>query len=172
MLVLEYDLQKNWKILKKMKNKINDFFDAFYGSRELTSKFKLKKGDNIVISSQGSINGCYGFFSFQNKHNAPLISVPRTGSIGEAYVQEYNCSVDDNCIVLKPKKELEIEFLYFIATIIREEKWKFTYGRVITPDRLENVKFDLKFYDKQKIIIIRNRILKKVENFLHERSKI
>ena len=76
------------------------------------------------------------------------------------------------CIVLKPKKELEIEFLYFIATIIREEKWKFTYGRVITPDRLENIKFDLKFYDKQKIIIIRNRILKKVENFLHERSKI
>ena len=65
MVVLEYDLQKNWKILKKMKNKINDFFDAFYGSRELTSKFKLKKGDNIVISSQGSINGCYGFLVFK-----------------------------------------------------------------------------------------------------------
>ena len=42
MVVLEYDLQKNWKILKKMKNKINDFFDAFYGSRELTSKSNSK----------------------------------------------------------------------------------------------------------------------------------
>jgi hypothetical protein len=65
-----------------------------------------------------------------------VISVPRTGSIGEAFVQLHPCNIDDNCLVLKPKHKMSIEYLFFIATQIRTQKWRYMYGRQITPYRL------------------------------------
>ena len=151
--------------------KIKDYFDAEYGQRELTSKSSILRGKNIIISSQGIDNGCYGFFDYPTKYSPPLITVPRTGSIGEAFVQEYEFSATDDLIILIPKKEYEIEFLYFLIAIIRIEKWRFNYGRKVTPLRLLNLKINLDHYDKKNISEFRAKWMKKINKFENNASK-
>ena len=151
--------------------KLKDYFTAEYGQRELTSKSSIEKGKNIVISSQGIDNGCYGFFDFPTKYSPPLITVPRTGSIGEAFVQEYDFSATDDLIILIPKEKYEIEFLYFLIVVIRNEKWRFNYGRKITPSRLLNLKINLQNYDKEGISKFRTRWMKKIKKFETDASK-
>jgi hypothetical protein len=118
---------------------IKDLFEVSYGQKEFENKSLLEgeEGENIVVSSKGDDNGVYGFFNTQNGYKAPVISVPRTGTIGQAFVQLIDCSIDNNCLVLVPKKELTIEQLFQIAFQIRLNKWRYKYGRQITPAKIE-----------------------------------
>lgn len=111
-------------------------FSIHYGQKELHNKENLDSGSSLLVSSQGADNGCYGFFDTEPKYKPPFITVPSTGSIGEAFVQMYPCAVDDNCLVLEPKSELSIEYFFYIALRVRTQKWRYRYGRQITPDRL------------------------------------
>lgn len=116
--------------------RLDSLFDIEYGQHEYNSKGKLEKGKTCLISSQSFDNGCYGFFDIVPKYRRPIITVPRTGSIGHAFVQVKPCCVDDNCLVLIPKGKNSLEYLYYVATKIRGDKWRYTYGRQITPNRL------------------------------------
>lgn len=133
-----------------MKNKekittIGKLFDIEYGQKEYHNKEWLEgsEGNNILISSKGDDNGVYGFFDIDDKYNADFITVPNTGTIGHSFLQTKDCSVDDNCLVLIPKNKIEIERLYQIAFQIRLNKWKYGYGRQITPKRLSLQKIRL-----------------------------
>lgn len=119
--------------------KLKNLFDVEYGQHELSSKEDLERGKTIVISSQGTDHGCYGFYNIHSKYEPLIISVPRTGSIGEAFVQFQPCCVDDNCLVLLPKRALTIDYLFYVCVKIRAEKWRYKYGRQITPPRLEQI---------------------------------
>lgn len=116
--------------------KLSELFTIKYGQHEINNKENLDRGNNIVISSQSLDNGCYGFFETSNKYTPPVITVPRTGSIGYAFVQLYKCNIDDNVLVLKPINEYSKEYLYYICVVIRALKWRYSYGRLITPKRL------------------------------------
>ena len=83
---------------------VGDYFSISYGQKALHSKEHLVAGDMLVISSSGFDNGCYGFFDFDDLLDAPFITVPSTGSYGEARVQEWPCGVTDDCLILVPKK--------------------------------------------------------------------
>jgi len=117
--------------------KIEKLFKVNYGQKEYESKENLDNGENILISSKGEDNGTYGFFDIRNNYKAPFITVPRTGTIGQAFVQLNDCSVDNNCLVLIPKESLDVETLCQVAFQIRLNKWKYMYGRQITPKRLK-----------------------------------
>lgn len=120
--------------------KLKDIFTIEYGQREYHSKEGLRRGKTIMISSQSTDNGCYGFFDVAVKYTAPFITIQSTGSVGEATVQEFDCCVDDNCLVLMPKKKMTLTELYFIAAILRLSKWRFSYGgRKVTPPRIEEM---------------------------------
>jgi len=119
--------------------KLSELFKINYGQREYHNKENLVNGKTLLISSQAGDNGCYGFFNIKTKFQPPFISVPSTGSIGEAFVQLYNCCVDDNCLTLIPKKKYPIEYLFYISSIIRHNKWRFMYGRQLTPQRIGRV---------------------------------
>ena len=71
--------------------KLKSLFTIGYGQREYHSKQGLIKGSTIMISSQSTDNGCYGFFDVPIKYKAPFIAIPSTGSVGEATVQEFDC---------------------------------------------------------------------------------
>jgi len=133
-----------------MKNKeqvttIGNLFDVEYGQKEYHNKEWLDRnsGSNILISSKGDDNGVYGFFDINNKYVSNFITVPSTGTIGHAFLQTEDCSVDDNCLVLMPKVQIKIEYLYQIAYQIRLNKWKYKYGRQITPKRIKSQKIKL-----------------------------
>ena len=119
--------------------KIAELFKIDYGQREYHNKEDLINGKTLLISSQAEDNWCYGFFIVKTNFQPPFISVPSTGSIGEAFVQLYDCCVDDNCLTLIPKQKYSMEFLFYIASIIRHHKWRFMYGRQLTPERIGRV---------------------------------
>lgn len=124
---------------------IGQLFKIEYGQKEYHNKEWLEEtdGKNILISSKGDDNGVYGFYEIENKFKAPVITVQGYGTIGQAFVQEYDCSVDDHLLILIPKQKLNIEELYQVAFQIRLDKWRYRYGRGITPDRLAIQKIKL-----------------------------
>jgi predicted RNA methylase len=121
---------------------VADLFDIYYGQSELESKDALGPGLTLVISSTGMDNGAYGFFEFSDVLKPPFVTVPRTGSIGEARVQEFPCGVTSDCLLLIPKADTPFEALYVAAATLREERWRFDYSRKMTPSRI--AKFPLR----------------------------
>lgn len=134
------DKRKVRKISKKiLPGSIGEYFDIFYGQKELHSKEGLLPGSGLVISSSGSDSGFYGFFNFKNLIAPPFVTVPSTGSIGEAYVQNLPCGVTDDCLLLIPKASTPDAMLYIASAAIRRERWRFDYGRKITPERIQDI---------------------------------
>lgn len=129
---------------------IGELFNIVYGQKEYHNKERLEgtEGKNILVSSKGQDNGIYGFFDIPTKYKAPFITVQGYGTIGHAFVQEYDCSVDDHMLILIPKGEMTLEELYQVAYQIRLTKWKYRYGRGITPDRIE----------KQPILLVKSKL--------------
>lgn len=116
-----------------------DFFTIVYGQGEYNSKRKLVLVENgtPLISSKGTERGIYGYFDIPSKFKH-VISVPRTGTICHAFYQGNECCIDDNCLVLIPKKELSIQEMIYFTMLIRKERYKYVYGRQVTPKRLGN----------------------------------
>lgn len=151
---------------------VGKLFKIEYGQKKFHNKEWLEgtEGKNILISSKGDDNGIFGFFDIDNNYRAPILTVPSTGTVGEAFVQEKDCSVDDNCLVLIPQKNLSKEELFQIAFQIRLNRWKYRYGRQITPERLATQKISLTenklSYDKflKKLLPTKNQKTKILEN--------
>ncbi len=121
---------------------ISTLFKVQYGDRTYTDKSILDDGTTPLVASQGVGNGVYGFFDVPVKYHLPVITVPRTGSIGYAFVQLLPCTVTDDCMVLIPKKNYTIEYLFYVATVVRFSRWRFNYARKITPVRLGAIQID------------------------------
>lgn len=85
------------------------------------------------------------------------MTVAQTGSIGEAFVQVEPCGVNDDCLVLLPKDAATSSsaHLFVAAATIRAEKWRFNYGRKLTPSRIADFKFP-----------ITDQLLKEVERMI------
>lgn len=115
---------------------VGAYFSIHYGQKALHSKEHLRPGRTLVISSSGRDNGCYGFFDFDHPLAPPFVTVPSTGSIAIAHVQELACGVTDDCLVLLPLPSVPHALLYVAAAVVRGEAWRFSYGRKATPDRI------------------------------------
>jgi len=142
----------------KLDSRSNDIIFCEYGQRELHDKSWLKSGKDIIIASGGVENGLYGFYDFEPRYLNQVITCPSSGSICEAFVQEFPCSVYDNTLVFIPKSKTEREVLYYISAILRLEVWRYRYGRQVTPSRLSNLVIDMSFYDKDIIKKFRNNL--------------
>ena len=118
---------------------LNKLFKICYGSHGYDNKSVLDQGKTLLIASQSVDNGVFGFFDIPKKYQEPIITVPRTGSIGYAFVQLMSCNVTDDCMVLTPLEKMPIEYLFYVAAAIRFSKWRYNYGRKITPKRLEKL---------------------------------
>ena len=75
-------------------------------------------------------------FDFDGILEPPFVTVPSTGSIAIAHVQEFPCGVTDDCLLLIPKKDVPRALLYVAAAVARNEAWRFSYGRKATPERI------------------------------------
>jgi len=156
---------------------IGGMFDIFYGLKELHSREGISPGRSLVISPTEEYNGCYGWLEFQPLLKAPFVTVAQTGSIGEAFVQMEPCAPNDDCLVLLPKigNKLHLAHLVIAAGTIHTERWRFTYGRKLTPQRICDFPIPsdddlvewtkLKIKDLQKVV---RRALKPYEDALAE----
>lgn len=140
---------------------VSAYFDIMYGLKALHNKEALLPGRSLVISSSGMDNGCYGFFDFDGVLEPPFVTVPSTGSIAVAHVQEWPCGVTDDCLVLLPKEGVPHAMLYVAAAAIRNERWRFSYGRKATPARIAD--FPLPHNEA---------LLKRVEEYLERAARV
>lgn len=127
---------KRSRALDDASDTIGAYFHIGYGTKALHDKSMLAPGLVPVVSSSGTDNGCYGFFDFEALLVPPFVTVPSTGSIGEAHVQEWPCGVADDALILVSKKGADPALLYVAAAIARMERWRFNYGRKVTPSRI------------------------------------
>lgn len=112
-------------------------FSVSYGSRSLPRKDNLTPNNEGVplVSASGEKNGVFGYFEIDATHR-DVISVPRVGSVGQAAYQAGACAIDENCLVLSPRELLTRDVLLYYVTAIRRAANMFSYGRVMTIDRL------------------------------------
>ena len=136
---------KNAQNLQKTAGTIGEIFDIFYGQKELHSREGIPPGESLVISPTEQYNGTYGWLTFKSLIKPSFVTVAQTGSIGEAFVQTEPCGVNDDCLILIPKKGKVVSdaMLFIVAAVIRLEKWRFSYGRKLTPSRIAEYSFDV-----------------------------
>lgn len=152
---------KNASLICGSHEQVGGRFDIFYGLGEIESRDGISNGNTLIVSPTEQYNGCYGWLDFHTVLKPPFITVARTGSIGEAFVHLEPCAPNSDCLVLIPRKKewASIPDLLLVASAIRLERWRYNYGRKITPKRIADVK--MKFS---------NPLLNHTRN-LYERSK-
>jgi len=115
--------------------KIWDFFEIEYWQKWLWLKSDLEEWKVPLISSWWLNNWVFWYFDLIPKYKN-VISVPRVWTIWYAFYQWKDCCIDDNCLVLKPKKELSLGEIFYFVLLIRQNKYRFMYWRQITPKKL------------------------------------
>ncbi len=86
-------------------------------------------GKTLFVTSIDSNNGVVGTINNIPVHNGNVLSVNRNGSVGEAYYQKDPfCSTED-VHVYTSKFNLNVYVALFLTTLIKMEKYKFSYGR-------------------------------------------
>ena len=114
--------------------RIDRLFDLVYGKRGIPFN-QQEVGDVRFISSQGKKRGVQGMVALEP--NAKwVITVPRVGTICEAFFQNLPCVCNENVIIMKPKTNLSEREMIYYSLCVRQYKSLFVYGRQVTPTRL------------------------------------
>ena len=113
---------KNWAWFE-----ISELFDIKKGKR--LTKANMKDGLTPFISSSDSNNAWTAKIEHKAIHSGNTITVNYDGSVAEAFYQPKPFWALDSVNVLYPKFKLTPYIGLFIVTIIRQEKYRFNYGR-------------------------------------------
>ena len=137
--LLSNQRRRNAHSLPSKTGTIGGAFEIYYGMKELHSREGIPSGKTLVISPTEEYNGTYGWLSYDQVISPPFLTAAQTGSIGETFVQLEPCAVNDDCLVLIPRDpSTGIADLVISAAVLRLERWRFTYGRKLTPSRIAN----------------------------------
>ena len=133
---LELNLQL-WKWFSLCK-----LFDIKKGKR-LTSADQ-EEGNNNYVGAIDSNNGIANHIGQAPIHKANTISLSYNGSVGEAFYQsEPYWATDDVNALYSRYDGFNKQIGLFIATVIRQEKYKFSYGRKWTLENMNNTDIKL-----------------------------
>ena len=139
----DYDLSdKDWNWFKLGGE--SGLFDIKKGKR-LTSEDQTE-GDTPYIGAIDSNNGVSNMIGQKPIHKGNTISLSYNGSVGEAFYQpdDYWATDDVNALYLKPKYgELNPALALFICTVIKLDKYRFSYGRKWTLENMEETMIKL-----------------------------
>ncbi len=107
---------------------MGEIFDIRKGTR--LTKAQQRPGLTAYIGAIDSNNGLANRISQKAQHSAGTITVPYNGSVAEAFYQPEPYWASDDVNILYPKG---VEFTpaigLFLTTVIRREKYRFSYGR-------------------------------------------
>jgi len=108
--------------------KFSALFDIRKGKR--LTKADMLPGNVPFIGATDSNNGLTAFIGQPAIHEAGTITVNYNGNgVAEAYYQPVPFWATDDINVLYPRFDLSPARALFIATVIRMEKYRFSYGR-------------------------------------------
>jgi type I restriction enzyme M protein len=119
----------------------DELFELKKGKR--LTKANMKSGSVPFVSSTDSNNGISSYIGQAAIHQANTITVNYDGSVAEAYYQPEAFYALDSVNVLYPKFDLDPLVGLFIATIIKNEKYRFNYGRKWHLERMSKSRIKL-----------------------------
>lgn len=115
-----------------MEMKLSDLFEIEYPTTLIFSKQKEDVNGINFVSSSGKNNGVVARVK-ENKnaklYPAGVITVSLKGSVLSAFVQPEKCYVAHQIAVLTPKRKMTLQEKIFYCLCIRENKYKYNYGR-------------------------------------------
>lgn len=115
----------------------DEIFEIKKGQR--LTKADMLKGNLPYVGASDSFNGITTYVGQQAIHKGATITVSYDGSIAEAFYQPQSYWASDSVNVLYPKNfELTPSVGLFLCTVIRQEKYRFNYGRKWHLERMKN----------------------------------
>jgi hypothetical protein len=116
--------------------RIGDLFDIRKGKR--LTKDQRAHGETPFIGALKKNNGLAGFIDRQPIHPANTITVNYNGEggVAEAFYQPKPFWCSDDVNVLYPKFKLDAALALYFVTIIRRERYRFSFGRKWHSDRM------------------------------------
>ncbi len=115
---------------------LSDLFDIKKGARLIKSA--MKPGSLAFISAIETNNGLRQRVNVEAKHPDGVLTVNYNGNgVAEAFYQPEPFWASDDVNVLYPKFTLDPIVALFICTIIRREKYRFSYGRKWSLERMK-----------------------------------
>jgi type I restriction enzyme M protein len=124
---------------------IGELFNVERGSKVGAKQHKLSKG-TMVISANTSDNGFSHFLEQKPTYNGNLITLGNTGqaSVGIAFYQPYPFIPTNNVHVLIPQGDFLNQYTgMFVVSAFKQERYKFSFGRVLGEDRARKSKINL-----------------------------
>lgn len=113
----------------------DELFDIKKGKR--LTKANMRPGITPFIGSIDKNNGLSHTIGQQAIHDGNTITVNYNGSVAEAFYQPVSFWASDDVNVLYPKFELNSYIAMFLITVIRNEKYRFSYGRKWHVERMK-----------------------------------
>ena len=120
---------------------ISDLFEIKKGKR--LTKANMSDGSTPFIGSSDRNNAWTSRIGRNAIHSSNTITVNYDGSVAEAFYQPKSFWALDSVNVLYPKFQLNPYLGLFLTTIIRQEKYRFNYGRKWHVNRMRNSKIML-----------------------------
>lgn len=115
---------------------LEDLFYVEKGKGDYKENYEY--GRVPLISATTMNNGVIAYVSTKPLFKAGTITVERIKGTAFVQLKDY-VTVPDDINVLKPKKAMSLEVLYYCCYLIRRESWKYSYGRKVTPTRLKQM---------------------------------
>ncbi len=104
-----------------------ELFEIRKGSR--LTKADMTEGNTPFIAAIDSNNGVRQRIGEKPIHEGNTITVNYNGSVAEAFYQPKPFWASDDVNVLYPKFKMDKEVALFLCALIRQEKYRFNYGR-------------------------------------------
>ncbi len=111
--------------------------------------FNVKRGDfhSLAVLDHGKYrtvsrvtqdNGTVGYFNVPEKAKIyPRGRITISTVSGDAFVQLSVFIATDNVLILAPKSPMELTTLFFVASALNRQKWRYSYGRQCYKEKFE-----------------------------------
>jgi len=104
------------------------------------SLMNTNMGKTPYIASSAANNGITGYVDAAPSQKQNTITIASNGSVGSAFYQPFGyCAAPGDIRILTPKFAFNHYIGLFVATVIRQEKFKYSYGRKLSTARIKNI---------------------------------
>lgn len=118
------------------KFRMSDVFELERGRRFI--RREISDGPTPYIRATAVNNGISQFTNLPARFPGGLVTVASNGSVGEAFYQPEPFVASDDVVVLRAKDGISEAASLFLCTVIRNEQYRFSYGRKWFTSRMQD----------------------------------
>ena len=114
--------------IKMGRFKVDEYFNVKLGGKDEIED--LGDGSTPFVSTSQSGNGITTWCNPNNTYPPKVITVATDGSTCSSFVQEFSFYAFYKVAILQPrKKDISVDALYFVAYLLKRERWRYVYAR-------------------------------------------